>query len=201
MTTERRSIGVTVGWLAVLAVAGLVLVNLVRTLTSVRATPEAVARPVPAEAAPRDGAFAPIPIDVDVTEPPADATSAVSGDYARVAEFQQAGDADELVQLVSAPVEAGADDGRQHELRVRVSAIHALATVGSDRAMTFLHDLIEHDRHELVLRLAAVSALARTGPEAEVAYLRGRLDAEPSRIVREKIRLELEQREGSPERG
>lgn len=194
MTSEKRSIGVTVGWLAVLAVVGLLLVNLVRTLTGVRAAPEAMARPAPVGAQAGDGAFEPVPIDVDAAGPPAIAAGEAAADYARVTSLQQAGDANGLVQLVSMPIETASDEDRQHQLRVRVSAIHALASDGGERAVGFLHDLIEHDQNELALRLAAVSALARAGQEADLTYLRGRLEDEPSRIVREKIRIVLEGR-------
>lgn len=194
MTNEKRSIGVTVGWLAVLAVAGLGLVNLVRTLTSVRTAPEAVARPTPAETGAQDGAFEPISLDVEALGQSSAETTAP--DYARIRELEAVSDVDALEALALSPIvgEGLAEEQLQHERRLRVSALHALATVGGQDAILTLRSVLEDGRQELVLRLAAVSALARTGDDAELAYLRTRLDAEPNRIVREKISQELERR-------
>ncbi len=58
-------------------------------------------------------------------------------------------------------------------------------------AMDVLKDVLVDARRELVLRMIAASALARRGGDAEVAFLNDRLANEPSKLVREKIRLAL----------
>lgn len=113
-------------------------------------------------------------------------------ELASVQELEQHRDTEGLIKLAlnaRAPVASPEQD-----LRLRVTAIHALANVGGPRAVKVLRDILLDGERTLVLRLAAASALARTGKTEELAFLRERMKDEPSRIVREKIRLSLEAR-------
>lgn len=132
------------------------------------------------------------PISLEVAAPNHENAKLAARDLARVAELERRRDAEALVEIALGERAPAASS--EQENRLRVTALHALANVGSPRAARVLRDVVLDERRVLVLRLAAAAALARTGKPEELAFLRGRLREEPSKILREKIRLSLETR-------
>lgn len=82
----------------------------------------------------------------------------------------------------------------KEQTRVRVTALYALGNVGTPPAIGVLREVLEDGTREIVLRMTAAAALAKQGSDAEIVYLRDRLANEPSKLLREKIRLVLNAR-------
>lgn len=108
--------------------------------------------------------------------------------FVDVGELEKRGDIDGLTALVFASREQGESAA---DLRVRSSAIAALANLGGDRPERVLETVVADAALDLTLRLEAIAALGRHGREPVIAFLKEHVTREPQKLVRERIRAVL----------